>query len=433
MSTATRRGILLEDRGRALLAVGLTLTIAGLALGFADLARIGLLATLLPLLSATTYCLLRPRLQVERRLPARRLEVGAPGTFQITVVNSALRSPPLRVEERLSAGLSEPGEPGLRAPDQRCVVAVPAMNKGQRTRLAMTVHPRHRGAHRVGPTRLSMTDPFGLVTVPFDGPEDVQVIVLPPVHPLDAATTQTGAAGLDGPPMLTSSTSSLDDVAIRGYEIDDDLRRVHWPATAHRGELMVRQESQPRTRLTALIVDPRMPLGIDERSAALDWAVEAMGSVATHLEAIGHELILVTNPLDGARHSETAEGLPRILTCLAVLEPPPLTRPMRAAVQDPLGSAAREALDRCASVVLACSSRDFAAARSLISLLPPTTSGQVFVLDHESFAGSAPGESAEKLTQLARYAGWSAVHVTKEATVLESWRVLQARMPPVRA
>lgn len=432
MSAANRGRMRLEKRGRALLAAGMALTAAGLVLGFADLARIGLLAVLLPTFCAAVYGVLRPQLMVERRMPERHLQVGEPGSFHLIVVNSAFRSPALHVEERLSPGLGAPDQPGGRASDHRCVVAVPAMSKGQRTQLAMVVRPRHRGRQHIGPTRLTMTDPFGLVSVPFDGPKNAQVIVVPPVHPLDAATTRAGAAGADGPPMPAHLADSQDDVAIRGYEIGDDLRRIHWPVTAHRGELMVRQESRPRSRLTALIVDPRMPLGPDEQCAALDWAVEAMGSVATHLDAIGHELILVTDPLDGARHDETPDGLPRVLTALAVLEAQQSAPAMRAAVQDPLCSAAREAIDRSASVILACSSHDMPASRSLIGLLPPAASGRVFVLDHESFAGSAPGESAQELTQLARYVGWSAVHVSKEATVVESWRVLQAQIPQVR-
>lgn len=432
MSTAIRARMRLEKRGRALLAGGLALTAAGLVLGFADLARIGLLAVLLPALTAAAYGVLRPQLVVERRMPERHLQVGESGSFHLIVVNGAFRSPALRVEERLSPGLGGSDQPGRRAPDHRCVVAVPAMSKGQRTQLAMVVRPRHRGRQRIGPTRLSMTDPFGLLSVPFDGPEAAQVIVVPPVHPLDAATARASGAGADGPPMPAHLADSQDDVAIRGYEIGDDLRRIHWPVTAHRGELMVRQESRPRARLTALVVDPRMPLGTDERCAALDWAVEAMGSVATHLDAIGHELILVTDPLDGARHGGTPEGLPRVLTALAVLEARRSAPSMRAAVQDPLCSAAREAMDRSASVVLACSSHDMPASRALIGLLPPAASGRVFVLDHDSFAGSAPGESAKELTQLARYVGWSAVHVTEDATVAGSWRVLQAQLPQVR-
>ena len=48
-----------------------------------------------------------------------------------------------------------------------------------------------------------------------------------------------------------------DDVTIREYRDGDDLRRIHWPATARTGDLMVRQEDRPAQRRAVVVLDPR--------------------------------------------------------------------------------------------------------------------------------------------------------------------------------
>ena len=42
---------------------------------------------------------------------------------------------------------------------------------------------------------------------------------------------------------------------MRAYQIGDDLRRIHWPVTAHRGELTVRQEGSSPIRSATLVLD----------------------------------------------------------------------------------------------------------------------------------------------------------------------------------
>ena len=48
-----------------------------------------------------------------------------------------------------------------------------------------------------------------------------------------------------------------DDQTVREYRDGDDLRRIHWPATARTGELMVRQEDRPAKRRAVVVLDSR--------------------------------------------------------------------------------------------------------------------------------------------------------------------------------
>ena len=69
--------------------------------------------------------------------------------------------------------------------------------------------------------------------------------MLPRVEPLGGGHPRGDGVGAEGAIPHMVALHGEDDVAIRTYRDGDDLRRIHWPATAHRGELMVRQEDRP--------------------------------------------------------------------------------------------------------------------------------------------------------------------------------------------
>ena len=66
----------LTMRGKAFLAAGCGAVIAGLAIGEADLLRVGVLLLMLPLLSALAASRARYRLSCTRQLVPRRVPVG---------------------------------------------------------------------------------------------------------------------------------------------------------------------------------------------------------------------------------------------------------------------------------------------------------------------------------------------------------------------
>jgi uncharacterized protein (DUF58 family) len=80
----------------------------------------------------------------------------------------------------------------------------------------------------------------------------------------------------------------------RPYLPGDNRRLVHWPATAHAGELMVRELERPSARpLTVTVV---LPADADEA----EWVTErALGTVAFLLET-GAEVVLVTTEATGS-------------------------------------------------------------------------------------------------------------------------------------
>ena len=95
-----------------------------------------------------------------------------------------------------------------------------------------------------------------------------ELLVRPQVHALTAVLpvrrtgrggdSDLGGAGLVGDP----------DLSVREHRHGDDLRRVHWPTTARRGQLMVRPDQHPQDHNAVVLLDSRADgqRGPDDRS-----------------------------------------------------------------------------------------------------------------------------------------------------------------------
>lgn len=187
-----------------------------------------------------------------------------------------------------------------------------------------------RGRHLIGPLRVQVLDPFGLVyrRHSFGSPEPL--IVLPKRVDLPAlAPRGESDAGATRPSPQHVGVGD-DDIIARAYLPGDAMKRLHWKATAHRGELMVRQEEQqinpragvfldcePRTQGTA-----RDSKGSWEHSPIFEWSIVAAASIVHHLARAGYSVAFQTS--SPAIDHEIADGQDTVedaMVDLAVLEP----------------------------------------------------------------------------------------------------------------
>src|SRR5699024_4016653 len=130
---------------------------------------------------------------------------------------------------------------------------LPRMTPGERHTVSYRVASPFRGAHPPGPLRLARRDPFGMTATHLALPGSGHLLVLPRIEPLGPDRVRSGGLGREGQVPHMVALHGEDDVSIRAYRDGDDLRRVHWPTTAHRGELMVRQEDRPARRRAVLL------------------------------------------------------------------------------------------------------------------------------------------------------------------------------------
>ncbi len=136
----------------------------------------------------------------------------------------------------------------------------PALESGLRGEAhTVDVDYRVRGVRRgmpaIGPFSVSSTDPFGLVRRTHVMSERTTVVVAPEIVDLPALNDLPGEAGGTRHSATNELGQGSDNLIPRAYVPGDSMRRIHWRASAHRDELMVRQEEQESTPSATVVLD----------------------------------------------------------------------------------------------------------------------------------------------------------------------------------
>lgn len=101
-----------------------------------------------------------------------------------------------------------------------------------------------RGAFRLGPTVVSSGDPFGLFKKSRMMPGDNELLVLPYIVNLDRFPSPVGQFP-GGKAILQKATEVTPQAAgVREYIPGDALRSIHWPSSARKDHLMVKEFEQ---------------------------------------------------------------------------------------------------------------------------------------------------------------------------------------------
>jgi hypothetical protein len=283
---------MLTDRGIGLAGGAVALWLAARSFGVPEL-QMTAVAALALLFGAIVFTRLSSaRLEVERTVRPTRMFHDAEAQVTCRVRNTS-RLPTAMLELRDTV-------PSALAPRGAELVSGPLAPGGTRL-LSYHLRGHQRGRYRVGPLTARLRDPFGLVArrVELDGV--AELVVYPPVWrlpegmPLGGVTTSGG----HGRPRPLSDGEDLANV--REYVRGDDLRKVHWATTAHRGKLMIRQPESPQDPRSVLLLDIRAHAHAGAGPASsLEAAVTTAASAIHHLAAHGRAVTLVDRPVVGA-------------------------------------------------------------------------------------------------------------------------------------
>jgi uncharacterized protein (DUF58 family) len=301
MGTTGRMLSLLTVRGRYVAAGATTLLLAGALLGERSLVQLAVFVLALPLLSAFLVSREQFRLTARRTVTPARVPRGGAAEVLLEIGNADSRTGGLwMLTEQLPAALG---------PSPHFVVD--ALPGGSSTGLGYRVRGMRRGRHVLGPLRLRLVDPFGLVERSTVGTDTALLVVVPRVRPLGPGGLSTGHGGGGDGSRRSIAVHGEDDVSTRQYRHGDDLRKVHWRATARTGELMVRMEERPWRAQATLLLDTRSRAHLLGRAAdgrtlgpsgddcpppdSLEWLIEAAASIGTSLASRGAELRTVTD------------------------------------------------------------------------------------------------------------------------------------------
>src|SRR5690606_33677899 len=276
----------LTRRGWTFVAIGVGTALAAVLAGERDLLRAGILLLLVPLISLVIALRSRVRLKASRRVEPARIAVDETATVHLEISNRArIATGVLLVEDSIPFTLRT-----------RPRFVLDHVWSLFRRDVTYTVRPVVRGRYSVGPLPVRVTDPFGMVELHRPFSEVGHLVVTPAVHRLPPVRLvgEWSGSGESRPRAIASAGE--EDATIRAYRTGDDMRRVHWRATAHHGELMVRREEQPWQSRATVLLDNRTAghagEGVD---SSLEWAVTAAASIGVHLSERGYAVRLATD------------------------------------------------------------------------------------------------------------------------------------------
>ncbi len=209
-----------------------------------------------------------PRVAVGRKLAPAQVHEGDRAVVEI-IVNARKLVRNLVIEDevvglgsaRFAAGKVEPGVPLTARYEILC---------------------RPRGIYQVGPARAMVNDPLGLAEARATMGGMTRLIVYPSVEDLEGFPVVHG----QDPSVQTAKPTfshhgGEDFFTLREYQVGDDLRRVHWPSSAKRDALMIKQLEIPWQSRALLLFDHRAR--VYRNGEAFEQAVRGAASAIRHL------------------------------------------------------------------------------------------------------------------------------------------------------
>jgi uncharacterized protein (DUF58 family) len=160
------------------------------------------------------------------------------------------------------------------------VVAAPV---GGAYRWWKEVECSQRGVFRLGPHYLRMGDPFGLFACHIHYQRAETLLIYPRVVQLPQVELPRGSAGGSAPrrrPML----GVLPAASVRDYAQGDSMRHIHWPSTAHRSHLMVKElELEPSGDVWIVLNLHAAVQRGEGRSGTLEYCIILAASMAAEM------------------------------------------------------------------------------------------------------------------------------------------------------
>src|SRR5215204_2725987 len=204
---------------------------------------------------------------------------------------------------------------------------------GGRLRGRYVLHDVPRGRYPIESAEVVIEDPFGLERIEVPLPRRESLLVYPRLVDLESLFSDAGARTPGGRRLLMRRTTGFELHSVREYEQGESLRRVHWPSTARRGQLMVKElEDAPRDETAVLLDADASAVG----GGSFDMQVRAAGSIMDAYVRRGRRAVLVVNSDQREVqhvHSPAADWS-RALELLASVEPTGRTSAPRMLAED---------------------------------------------------------------------------------------------------
>lgn len=263
---STRGRTIPTGRGISMLLLGAAFIGTGAAFDRVELTFVGAVFVLTLVLGMITVLLVRVPRTISRDIGAEIVAVGDP-----LPVTTAIHGGTVEFID----GAADRASDGLERSDERS-------HNDDTFLCTMTAH--RRGLHRVGPLRVRLVSPLRAARRAVDVGPSSEVIAVPPVVAL-ATLHARGLEDGDQPSMRERIGQGADNLIPRPYVPGDSMRRVHWRASAHHGDLMVRDEERESTPTALVMLD--MDREAWPHGETFDLALSACVSATARLRADG--------------------------------------------------------------------------------------------------------------------------------------------------
>jgi uncharacterized protein (DUF58 family) len=163
---------------------------------------------------------------------------------------------------------------------------------GRRLSVRYVLEKVPRGRYAFENVRAELSDPFALERAIVELPAPGALLVYPRLVHLGPLFTESGTRSHDGQRLLLRRHSGFELHSVREYEQGESLRRVHWPSTARRNQLMVKElEDSPRDEIAVLLdCDAKAVVG-----DSFEVQVRVAGSILDAYVQRGRRGVLVLN------------------------------------------------------------------------------------------------------------------------------------------
>uniref|UniRef100_UPI001EF9E0F1 MFS transporter n=1 Tax=Microbacterium sp. B24 TaxID=95616 RepID=UPI001EF9E0F1 len=223
--------------------------------GIAELAYVGALLAAAVVVSAATLYLLPSSARVTRAFSPDVAAAGSEVRVRLTVeIRSSLPTSEARWRDAVPDGVVAASTAGA-APDGVLPPTGSAIAGPSQVEVDYAVRAERRGLRRVGPLALVTTDPFGFTRRRRTVGDTSPLVIVPEIVDLDELHDLPGDAGGSTRSVTDRMGQGADNLIPRTYAPGDSMRRIHWRASAHRDELMVRQEEQETTPEAVVLLD----------------------------------------------------------------------------------------------------------------------------------------------------------------------------------
>ncbi|WP_236808938.1 DUF58 domain-containing protein [Amycolatopsis albispora] len=265
-----------------MLVLGLLVVAFGQWAGYPLLRALGAIL-LAAVLAAVVVTARRVRMVVTRSVYPSRVQRGSPALARLRVRNpGTTRQPALLATDRA----------GGTAQTVRIRPLPPSTGATYHYALATPV----RGRMTVGPLLLHRADPFGLARNRLPTGETAELWVYPRQFPARALVGGYPRHHHEGAATDELLRGSMDLREVREYVHGDEIRHLHWKATARTGRLMVRALADPQQPRFTVLLDTR-PDSLPPRlfEEAVDLAASLLGASA---RAGQHSRLVTSSGLD---------------------------------------------------------------------------------------------------------------------------------------